>query len=70
MGVGVDDDLAAELLGQAQVAVAQVEALGCGVVLDGDAQLGGAAQNRSPMSMANGSRRSSRRPVGWPRMRV
>lgn len=42
VGVGVDNDLAAQLLGQAEVAVAEVEALGCGVVLDGHAQFGGA----------------------------
>ena len=37
VGVGVDDDLAAVLFGEAEVEVVEVGAGGAGVVFDGDA---------------------------------
>ncbi len=47
MGVGVDDDTAVLFFGEAEIAVVEVEPLGRGVVLDGDAQFGGASQDRT-----------------------
>ena len=41
MGIGVDDDLDAVLLGHAQVNVAQVEAVGIGVEFHRDFVFGG-----------------------------
>jgi len=59
--VGIDDDLRAQLPGQAQVAVVQVQPLRSGVVLDGHTQFRRPAQHHAQVQ-ANGSRRSSRRP--------
>ena len=46
MRVGIHDDAAAHLFGQAQVVIVQVEALGRGIVLHGDAELGSALEYR------------------------
>ena len=45
MRIRADDDTAAALLRDAEIAVAEVEAVGVGVVLDGDAELGGATKD-------------------------
>ena len=45
VGVGVDDDFAAELFGEAEVEVVEVGAGGAGVVFDGDAEFGGAFED-------------------------
>src|ERR1700739_263625 len=45
MRIGVDDDFAAQLFCQAEVAVAEIEAVGEGVLLDGYAKLGSAAED-------------------------
>ena len=63
MGVGVDGDAAAKLLGQAEVAVVEIEPFGGRVMLDGYAQ-SLARRSTAPISIAKGSRRSRRRPVG------
>ena len=46
VGVGVDDDFAAELFGEAEIQVVEVGAGGVGVVFDGYAQFGGAFQDQ------------------------
>ncbi len=69
VGVGVDDDLAAEFFGAAEVQVAQVGAGGRGVVLDGDAKLGGAAQHRLEVDGV-GIAAEHLAAGGWPRMRT
>ena len=46
MGVGVDDDLAAELFGEAEIEIVEVGAGGVGVVFDGYSQLGGAFEDQ------------------------
>src|SRR5436305_2049941 len=45
VGIGVDNDLAAELFGAAEVDVGEVGTGRAGVVLDGDSEFGGAAEN-------------------------
>lgn len=45
VGIGVDDEFAAEFFGEAEVAVVEVEPLWGGIVLDGDAELGAAAED-------------------------
>ncbi len=45
VGVGVDDDLAAVLFGEAQIQVVEVGAGGRGVVFDGYSQFGGALED-------------------------
>ncbi len=58
VGVGVDDDLAAEGSGEAHVGVGEISAGGGGVVFDGDAYFGGTLEDLSF------------RPVGWARTRT
>ena len=45
VGVGVDDEFAAVVFGEAEVGVGEVGAGGGAVVFDGDAELGGAAED-------------------------
>ncbi len=69
MRICADDDTAAALFRDTEIAVAEVEAVGIGVVLDGDAELGGATKDGRQVELV-GIAGSSLRPVGWPRMRT
>src|SRR5690348_5694871 len=51
MRVGVDNDVAAQLFCVPQVAVAEVEAVGVGVMLDGYAEFRGAAKDSGQVDL-------------------